>query len=76
VAWPNGVEPEPRAPRGVKRVPYDGEDSPKAFARLNALVAPGPFHVEISKFYGLDEAAQALQDVQRHHLGKLAIQIH
>jgi NADPH:quinone reductase-like Zn-dependent oxidoreductase len=76
VAWPNGVEPTPRVPRGVKRVPYDGEATPKALERLSALVSRGPFHVEIPRVYGLDEAAQALQDVQRHHIGKLAIHIH
>lgn len=75
VAWPNGVEPAPKVPRGVKRVVYDGDDSPDAFERLNALVARGPFHVEISKSYPLDQVAQALEDVQRHHVGKLEIQI-
>src|SRR5262245_51595080 len=28
VAWPNGVAPAPVVPRRVKRMPYDGEDSP------------------------------------------------
>jgi NADPH:quinone reductase-like Zn-dependent oxidoreductase len=75
VAWPNGVEPVPAVPAGVKRKPYDGEDSAKAFDRLNALVARGPFHIELSKIYPLDEAAKALKDVQHHHVGKLAIKI-
>ncbi len=75
VAWPNGVEPVPDAPRGVKQRPYDGEDSPAAFARLNALIARGPFHIQLSKTYPLDATAQALRDVHRHHVGKLAIKI-
>lgn len=75
VAYPNGVEPVPAVPRGVTRMAYDGEDSPAAFRRLNELVARGPFHVELSKLYPLDRAAQALRDVQEHHVGKLAIQI-
>jgi hypothetical protein len=81
VAWPNGVEPVPAVPAGVTRKAYDAESSAKAFDRLNALIANQareprePFHVELSRRYRLDEAAQALRDVQRHHVGKLAIAI-
>lgn len=75
VAWPNGVEPLPTIPSGVEGIAYDGVDSPKAFARLNELVAQAPFHVELSNMYPLDAVAQALQDVNRHHIGKLAIRI-
>ncbi len=75
VAYPEGVEPTPRVPRGRKRKIYNGEDSPDAFARLNDLIEQGPFHITISKVYSLDAIAQALRDVQRHHVGKLAIKI-
>jgi len=75
VAWPNGVEPLPAVPRGVARKPFDGEDSPRLFARLNELVERGPFRIELSKMYPLDQTAQALRDVQRHHIGKLAIKV-
>jgi NADPH:quinone reductase-like Zn-dependent oxidoreductase len=75
VAFPNGVEPEPKVPKGVKRKVYDGEDTEAAFVRLNELVEQAPFHVELSKTYPLEATAQALRDVQRHHLGKLAIKI-
>jgi len=75
IAWPHGVEPEPAVPRGVKGTAYNGEDTPTAFARLNELIASGPFHVELSKVYPLDATAQALRDVKQHHVGKLAIQV-
>jgi NADPH:quinone reductase-like Zn-dependent oxidoreductase len=75
VAWPNGVEPEPITPRGVKRVVYDAEVSAPALDWLGTLVARGPFHVNIARSYSLDATAQALKDVRKHHLGKLAIQI-
>ncbi len=75
VAWPNGVEPEPDVPKGVKHAAYDGEESPAVFARLNELISRGPFQVALSKTYSLDAAAQALRDVQQHHIGKLAIKI-
>lgn len=76
VAWPNGTEPEPVTTRGVKRVTYDGEGSRRAFDRLNRLITGGPFHIKLAKIYGLDDTARALEDVQRHHVGKLAIKIH
>jgi NADPH2:quinone reductase len=75
VAWPNGVEPLPIVPKGVARRPYDGESSRAAFDRLNELIARGPFQVKLAKVYPLDATAQALRDVQRHHLGKLAIAV-
>jgi NADPH2:quinone reductase len=75
IAWPNGVEPIPAVPKRVDGRPYNGEDSPAAFARLNELIARRPFHIELSKVYPLDATAQALRDVQRHHIGKLAIKI-
>lgn len=76
VAYPNGVEPAPRAPEGVALLPYDGVPSPDAFARLNRLVAAGPFHVELGRVYRLEEAAQAHREIDRHHLGKLALRMH
>jgi len=75
VAYPNGVEPAPNLPLFVRRRAYDGEDSPSAFRRLDALIGRGPFHLEISRRYRLDETAQALRDVQEHHVGKLAVEI-
>jgi NADPH:quinone reductase-like Zn-dependent oxidoreductase len=75
IAWPNGVEPVPGVPSGVEGIPYDGTDSPEAFARLNELVSQDRFHVELSKTYALDDTAQALRDVRKHHVGKLAIEL-
>jgi NADPH:quinone reductase-like Zn-dependent oxidoreductase len=75
VAWPNGVEPEPEVRKGLEGKAYDGEESRAEFARLDELIARGPFHVEVSKSYALDATVQALRDVQKHHVGKLAIEI-
>src|SRR4029077_7125603 len=75
VAWPNGVEPDPTTPQGLKRHAYDATISRATLERLSALVARGPFHVHITKTYALEATAQALRDVQDHHLGKLAIKV-
>jgi NADPH2:quinone reductase len=76
IAHPNGVEPVPRGPEGVTVLPYDGVPSPEAFAQLNRLIAAGPFHVEIGRVYGLEDAARAHREIGQHHLGKIALRIH
>jgi NADPH2:quinone reductase len=76
VAYPNGVEPAPRKRRGITVNGYDGYDGRDALERLNKLIAKGPFHVEVSKKYPLAQTPKALADVGRHHLGKLAVQVH
>ncbi|HZA52275.1 MAG TPA: NADP-dependent oxidoreductase [Myxococcaceae bacterium] len=76
IAYPRGVEPEPKAPQGVKLLAYDGEPSAEAFDRLNRWIGDAPFHVELGRVYRLEEVAQAHRDVDKHHLGKLALRIH
>ncbi len=75
VAYPNGVDPEPSAPEGISAQGYDGVPSRETFERLNALIAQGPFHVEV-RTYPLESAAEAHRDVEKHHLGKLALRMH
>jgi len=76
IAYPNGVEPEPKGSPGVKVQAYDGIATPEAFERLNGLIARGPFQVAINRTYRLKEAAQAHRDVLKHHLGKLGLRMH
>ena len=76
IAHPNGVEPVPTGPEGVEVHAYDGIPDEKTLDRLNGLVESGPFHVAVSRIYPLQDAATAQEDVQRHHLGKLALRIH
>jgi NADPH:quinone reductase-like Zn-dependent oxidoreductase len=76
VAFPNGVEPEPEAPASVKLLSYDGVPDPDAFERLNRLIAAGPFHVELGRVYGLEDAALAHRQLDEHHLGKVALRVH
>ncbi len=76
IAYPNGVEPAPKGPKGVKRLAYDGEPSADAFERLNKLIAAGPFHVELGRVYPLEDAARAHREIEQHHLGKLALRMH
>ncbi len=75
VAHPNGVEPEPRAPRGVRVRGYDGIPSRRAFERLNRLIGRKPFHVELGRVYRLEDAATAHREIEKHHIGKFAFEI-
>jgi NADPH:quinone reductase-like Zn-dependent oxidoreductase len=76
IAHPNGVEPAPEGPGGVEVLAYDGEPGRDALERLNRLIAAGPFHVEVSRAYRLEEAARAHREIEQHHLGKLALRFH
>lgn len=76
VAYPNGVEPVPVIPEGVTPLVFDGIPGPEQFARLNELIEAGPFHLQVHRFYRLDEVRDAHRDVLEHHLGKLALRIH
>lgn len=76
IAHPNGVEPEPHAPKLVERHPYDGVPSAEAFDRLNKLIGDAPFHVELGKVYQLDDAAKAHREIEKHHVGKYAFRMH
>ncbi len=75
IAYPNGVEPEPKGLTGVKVQAFDGLPDPAAFERLNTLIAQGPFRVEISRTYRLEDLPRAHRDVLKHHIGKLALKI-
>jgi NADPH:quinone reductase-like Zn-dependent oxidoreductase len=75
VAYPNGVEPEPRAPKGVRVRAYDGTPAREAFARLNRIIGDEQFHVELGRVYRLEDAAAAHRQIDEHHLGKLAFEI-
>ena len=73
VAWPNGVEPVPNAPSGVKVLSYDIEPSPQQLEKLNRLIESGPFEVHVAHVFPLDKAADAHRELDKHYLGKLAL---
>jgi NADPH2:quinone reductase len=75
VAYPNGVDPEPRVPDNIESHAYDGTPEPEAFDRLNRLIGSERFHVEIGRVYRLEDAEIAHREIQKHHLGKLAFRV-
>src|SRR5215468_6328054 len=73
VAYPNGVEPAPNAPSGVKVESYDIEPSPQQIEKLNRMIESGPFEVHVARTFPLDKAADAHRELDKHFLGKLAL---
>jgi NADPH:quinone reductase-like Zn-dependent oxidoreductase len=74
VAYPNGVEPEPKVRQGVNVQSYDGTPDPNVIEKVNRLIEAGPFHVHIDQTFRLEQAADAHRALNAHHLGKLALQ--
>jgi NADPH:quinone reductase len=76
VAYPNGVEPEPKSPGKVKLLPYDAKASPREFERLNDAVEEAKLKVPIGAILPLKEAAKAHARLETGHiLGRIVLQI-
>src|SRR5204862_208649 len=72
VAYPNGIEPEPRKRKGLKIKSYDAENEPRHFEQLNAAMTEGRIEVPIAEVFPLEEARRAHERLARGHiLGKI-----
>jgi NADPH:quinone reductase len=76
VAYPNGVEPEPRRRPGIRLTAYDAEAGPREFARLQRAVAESKLRVPIARIYPLSQAAKAHVRLERGHvLGRIVLRV-
>ncbi len=76
VAYPNGVEPEPRRRSKVHLLVYDAVAGPREFARLERAVAEARLRVPIAAAYPLAQAAKAHARLERGHvLGRIVLRI-
>jgi NADPH:quinone reductase-like Zn-dependent oxidoreductase len=76
VAYPNGVEPEPRRRQGVRLTAYDAEAGPREFARLERAVVEAKLRVPVAAVYPLSQAAKAHVRLQRGHvLGRIVLRV-
>ena len=76
VAYPNGVEPEPRPRRGVRFRTYNAVSGPDEFGRLERAVAEARLRVPIAAVYPLAQAAKAHARLERGHiLGRIVLRI-
>lgn len=76
VAYPNGIEPEPRKRRGVRFVAYDGLPGRGRYERLDRAVEEAKLQIPIAKEYPLRRVADAHRRLEKGHvLGKLVLRV-
>jgi len=76
VAYPNGIEPEPRKRAKVRMIPYDAVGGHGKLERLNRAVAEARLKVVIEKVYKLEQAAEAHARIEQGHVvGRIVLEI-
>jgi NADPH:quinone reductase-like Zn-dependent oxidoreductase len=76
VAYPYGIDPEPRKRRGIKFIRYNAEMGVEELARLNRAMQRSRVRVPIAKQFPLDKAAQAHRLVEKGHLlGRVVLRV-
>ena len=76
LAYPHGVEPEPKPRKGVKVIAYDAVVGVDELKRLNRAVSEAKLKVPIGTAYPLAQARKAHERLARGHvLGKVVLRI-
>lgn len=76
VAFPEGVQPEPRARPGLTPVKYNAIAGPQEYARLNQAIIAAKLEVPIAAEFPLSDAASAQRAMAAGHvLGKIVLQV-
>jgi NADPH:quinone reductase len=76
VAFPSGVEPEPKPRDGLSIVRYDAIPGVQEYQRLNHAIEAAKLEVPIAAEFPLAEAAKAQERVEAGHiLGKIVLRI-
>jgi NADPH2:quinone reductase len=76
VAYPNGVEPEPRKRRGLSMKGYDGVPGVRQFERLRRAIHDSGLAIPIAADFGLEYAALAHRHLEKGHvLGKVILRV-
>jgi NADPH:quinone reductase len=73
IAYPKGVTPAPDAPPGLRITAYDAIRGPDAAAKLDRLIASGPFDVHVARSFTLEQIADAHRMLETHVIGKLVL---
>jgi NADPH:quinone reductase len=76
LAYPNGVEPEPRKRHGIEIISYDAAAGVREFQRLGRAVEEAKLQVPIAGVYPLADAAKAHERLAAGHvLGKIVLRV-
>jgi len=73
LAYPNGVEPQPRKRRGVRVKTWDAKAGARRFVALRRASEAARLKVPIGASYRLADAAKAHRRVEGHVLGKVVL---
>ena len=74
VAYPNGIEPEPRRRKGVRMKGYDGVPGVREFERLARAIEDSDLQVPFAASFNLQDAASAHRLLEKGHvLGKVML---
>jgi NADPH:quinone reductase-like Zn-dependent oxidoreductase len=77
LAYPNGIEPEPKKQRGIKTKTYDGTAGREEFERLSQAITAARLQVPIAAEFSLGDAVRAHERLaQGHILGKIVLRVH
>jgi NADPH:quinone reductase-like Zn-dependent oxidoreductase len=76
IAYPNGVEPEPRRRPKIRVTAYDGQVGPRELARLEKAATEARLRVPIAARFPLEQAAKAHARLEKGHvLGRIVLDI-
>jgi len=78
VAFPHGIDSEPKPHEGISIVPYDAISGPEEaqLARLNRAIEVRSFEIPIAAEYSLADAAKAHERLAAGHvLGKIMLRV-
>jgi NADPH2:quinone reductase len=76
VAYPNGVEPEPRPRRGLKRRAYDATPGRRELERLARAATEARLQVPIAASFPLAQAARAHARLDKGHVvGRIVLRV-
>jgi NADPH:quinone reductase-like Zn-dependent oxidoreductase len=76
LAYPNGIDPEPKHRRGIKTKSYDGTAGAKEFEHLSRAIEAARLRVPIAAEFPLADAARAHERLaQGHILGKIVLRV-
>jgi NADPH:quinone reductase-like Zn-dependent oxidoreductase len=77
-AYPDGVEPAPKAPANVSLKNFSVDPKRQEIEKLNRLIdlsATPPFTVHVARSFTLEQAPTAHRALDEHFLGKLALRL-
>jgi len=76
MAYPNGVEPEPRRRKGIRMKAYDAIPGVREFQRFERAIEEASLQIPIAAIFKLEDAADAHRMLEKGHvLGKVVLRV-